>query len=70
MIHRRFIRTARRPLLGLALLATSQLAFAQTAARTPDLSGKTDASIREVLRIVARHQLKQFGPLRLLLPNA
>jgi unsaturated rhamnogalacturonyl hydrolase len=30
----------------------------------PDLSGNTDASIREVLRVVARHQLAQFGPLK------
>jgi unsaturated rhamnogalacturonyl hydrolase len=31
---------------------------------SPDLSGKTDASIRDVLRVVARHQLAQFGPLK------
>lgn len=36
----------------------------RTLAASPDLSGKSDDSIREVLRIVARAQLKQFGPLK------
>ena len=41
------------------------IAFAESAPPAPpDLSGKTDASIRDVLRVVARRQLSQFGPLK------
>jgi rhamnogalacturonyl hydrolase YesR len=36
----------------------------ETASPAPDLSGKTDASIREILRIVARRQVEQLGPLK------
>lgn len=44
--------------LGLALLAFAPVTFAQAAPIAPDLSGTTDASIREVLRVVARHQMR------------
>jgi unsaturated rhamnogalacturonyl hydrolase len=44
--------------LGALLLGTALLAYAEDKpAATPDLSGQTDASIREVLRVVARHQI-------------
>jgi len=41
----------------LALLAVAPLGGAQSA---PDLSGKTDDSIRNVLRVVARHQIHEL----------
>lgn len=44
--------------MSLALLATAVAVHAQDkVAPAPDFSGKTDASIREVVRLVARHQL-------------
>jgi unsaturated rhamnogalacturonyl hydrolase len=42
--------------LAFVLLASATVRAEQTPA-APDLSGKTDASIREVLRVVARHQM-------------
>ncbi len=46
--------------LLLALFATTLVVRGQgnPAGPSPDLSGKTDASIREVLRVVARHQIR------------
>lgn len=38
--------------------------FAQAPEKITDLSGQSDASIREVLRVVARRQMRQFGPLK------
>src|SRR5438552_2390472 len=41
---------------SLALLSCAQASSEE--ARTPDLSGRNDASIREVLKVVSRHQIR------------
>ena len=57
-----FSRTPLAVPLSLLLLGFISAPSAQSS--SPDLSGKTDDSIREVLRVVSRYQLKQFGPLK------
>jgi unsaturated rhamnogalacturonyl hydrolase len=53
-----------RPAVALGLLSLGFVSTLSAQTATPDLSGKTDDSIRQVLRVVARNQLKQFGPLK------
>lgn len=54
----------RRLCLAFALCLFTATSAVPTLCGAPDLSGRTDDSIREVVRLVARRQLKQFGPLK------